>query len=148
MASNRIHYIDVCKGILIIIVVIHHVFGLMMNFNIVSYDMAYLEKIYVPFFMPAFFIITGYCSNFDRSFKEFFYTNTRQLLIPGVCFFVMIRFIEDCMLACDYSLSAFLNIIILLLLRGGCWFLVAMFVSKVVYWCLSNFANRFVLWGG
>lgn len=75
-STNRIPFIDIAKGIMIILLIFHHLpqvsktlLGLE-NETLESLDG--LKYIYCTFFMQAFFVITGYCSNFDKKIQEVF----------------------------------------------------------------------------
>lgn len=89
--KNRISYFDVEKGILMLMVI----FGHCINWNneaIKDVDITMLEPIkslWLSFFMPAFFVITGMCSNFDRKFKDFLLRNFKGLLIPCWIFTIL-----------------------------------------------------------
>lgn len=134
---QRIHYIDVCKGTLILIVILHHIFGLMREYGYLSQDTKYLEKIYVPFFMASFFVVTGFCGNFNKEFKPFLIKNIKSLMIPGVCFFIMLRTTE---LAVDLNVNflSICKVFVKLLFKGGPWFLVSLFISKILIWFVQN----------
>jgi len=82
--TDRIEYIDVAKGILIVLVVIGH----LTNFgHILSYA---LKAIITTFHMPAFFIITGILTKpehlQDISLKRHLSKKAFRLLIPYVFF--------------------------------------------------------------
>lgn len=129
----RYNYIDVIKGILILIVIVHHIIGLM---NSYGYSIINLEKLYVPFFMPAFFVVTGFCSNFNKPKELFLKTELKRLLIPAVVFFIIIRF-NIMVIDGEFTLYNSLKWIAKLLVYGGSWFLVALLVSKVIYFLLN-----------
>ena len=64
--KERIHYIDVAKGLLIILVILHHFPQLMDQYGVSNPFLQFLDSAsdyYNAFFMPTFFIITGYCTN-------------------------------------------------------------------------------------
>lgn len=72
--KNRINYIDIAKGFLILyLIVFHFRWGTMkagINCNEFLYLLDY-TKIISCFFMPAFFILSGYCSSFNTNFVNF-----------------------------------------------------------------------------
>lgn len=135
----RYNYIDVIKGILILIVILHHIIGLMNNYG---YIIVNLEKLYVPFFMPAFFVVTGFCSNFNKPKDIFLKTEIKRLLIPAVVFFVINRF-NIMVIDGDLTWYNTLKWIAKLFIYGGSWFLIALLVSKVIFFLLnSKFDNQ------
>lgn len=42
------------------------------------------QFVWACFFMPAFFVMSGYCSNFDKSAKEFWKGNLKGIIIPYI----------------------------------------------------------------
>lgn len=86
MAKERLHYIDVFKGICIMLVVIHHSpLALNGGFAPSGTFLWLLNNFIIAFFMPAFFVATGYCSNFSKPFKIFLWQNVKSILIPCYC---------------------------------------------------------------
>lgn len=85
--KDRIHYIDLAKGILIILVVYGHigwVIGHVQGFQNALMEDTYLISAYWgAFYMGAFFVITGYCSNFNISIKDFLVKNLKGLILPA-----------------------------------------------------------------
>lgn len=135
--NSRIHYIDVCKGILIMIVVLHHVFGLMRQYEYLPKQMDYLEKLYVPFFMAAFFIVTGFCSNYNKDFKKFLRQNIKILLVPAVIFYLLIHTI-DLTITHHFTLLNIGKMVGGLFIFGGVWFLTSLFFAKLIAYSLIN----------
>ena len=75
--KDRIKYIDIAKGILIICVILGHITGIGMEYGGINnsyfeHTGYLLSTLYVPFYMQAFFFISGYTSNFDKPFRPFF----------------------------------------------------------------------------
>ena len=92
--------------------------------------------------MPAFFVVTGFCSNFNKPQDIFLKTELKRLLIPAVVFFIINRFN---MMVIDGELTLYntLKWIVKLFICGGSWFLVALLVSKVIFfWLNSKFDNK------
>ena len=89
-SKKRIPYFDVAKGMLICLVIISHIYLETLTVaKIPNSTFAWMRSwqwIHVSFFMPAFFIITGLCSNFEKEFKPFFISNVRTILIPAIVF--------------------------------------------------------------
>ena len=64
MVSKRIDWLDVAKGLLILMVVYGHLQDEISKMNIQSKTILWIadiQNIWTPFFMPAFFVVTGYC---------------------------------------------------------------------------------------
>jgi len=77
---NRIEWIDIAKGIGIILVVIGH------NFSD-GENIIYLRKWIYSFHMPLFFLLSGILfSAKQESFKDFFFKRVRTLLLPYIIF--------------------------------------------------------------
>lgn len=81
----RLHYVDVAKGILILLLLVSH-FGI--SVNRIGMDGAcfaciyYLCPFFWPFFMEGFFFISGYCSHFDVDALTFLKKQVKGLVVP------------------------------------------------------------------
>lgn len=85
--KQRDSSIDVLKGILILLVVLNHISGVARKVGVedMTIDVLHvLRDLYVPFFMPAFFIVTGMCSSFSKPFSSFLITNLKTLIFPSI----------------------------------------------------------------
>lgn len=150
MKKEYLHYIDVAKGILILLVLFHHLPQVMDNYFI--YDIEVLNNIqsksflYVSFFMPAFFVITGRCSNFSKPFRHFFWGNVKTLLIPAFCLGVFSNWINLASIG-DHNLINYckLGFRTFGIYGGPYWFISALFVAKILYWIVSNFFKNKVV---
>lgn len=72
MTKNRLLYIDIFKGLCIIFVVVHHVpLAMDGKFAESGEYWWFINNFIISFFMPAFFIATGYCSSFDVPIKTY-----------------------------------------------------------------------------
>lgn len=85
-AMKRLSYIDRVKGLLIISVVLGHAawsIGLMdYNYPYVCYPFNATTFLYVGIFMQAFFLVSGYVSNFHKDFKTFIIKNIQTIVVP------------------------------------------------------------------
>jgi fucose 4-O-acetylase-like acetyltransferase len=83
---KRLNYIDRVKGLLIISVVLGHAawsIGLMdYNYPYVCYPFNETAFLYVGIFMQAFFLVSGYVSNFHKDFKTFIIKNIQTIIVP------------------------------------------------------------------
>lgn len=117
---NRIGYIDTLKGFLMLVVVAHHVpyYALRVYHcenEFFSSFMFAREFVYMPYFMTAFFVCTGMCSNFEKPFADFA-KGVVRIAIPSY-----------------------------LILRHTQWFIDAFIVSKLLYWLINKYVtNRYL----
>lgn len=85
---NRLSYIDSAKGILIIIVIMHHLPQVAIRICEIDSDnlqiMDSYSFLYCSFFMQAFFFITGFCTSFEKEFSEFFLRNFKTIILSGL----------------------------------------------------------------
>ena len=85
--KERLHYIDVMKGITMLVVVLHHVLWITVDLkNVTNSTMLFLhgwQDMLASFIMPAFFFCTGYCSSFNKAFKPFFISNFKYSLFAA-----------------------------------------------------------------
>ena len=134
--KQRISFFDVAKGLLMLMVI----YGHCMNWNrdvIMDKDIILLQpvqNIWQSFFMPAFFVVTGMCSNFYRAFKDFVIRNFKSLLIPCWVFTLLNPF--------ELPNIHLVSAIKVIVLYGGdsvFWFLPTLFFSKVIYWMLRKY---------
>ena len=79
--GGRIEYIDLTKGLCIILVVLHHIeLGFKMSLPI--------DRTYLLFFMPLFFLISGMFFKTYSSFRLFIVKKTNTLLVPFLFFYL------------------------------------------------------------
>lgn len=146
MKNNRVHYIDIAKCILIICVIITHAEAFSRNAGINHLkwinDVRYFFN---PFFMPAFFLITGLVSSFGKRtfFDEVFY-NFKILMIPNFSLSVGIPISSYILRGGDYEV--YLNVILDFCKTGGFWFLISLFFNKILFGILvRKFTNSIIL---
>ena len=141
--NERYHWVDVTKGMLIILLLIHHFSSAARRLGINSDQFWFVtcwQIIYSCFFMQAFFFLSGYCSNLSYSAKTFFTKLLKQLIIPVVLFQLIISVINT------YSEQGFsLRAIVYFWFEAKgamLWFLNALIVSKIIVWtCLRITKN-------
>ena len=115
--------------------------------NVLNLDSAPLQAldqaqfIYVTFFMPVFFMITGYCSSFKKEFKAFLKANFFSLIWAGIALGVI-----SSLLGWGISVKAIVKNFVLY--GCGYWFLTALYVSKLIYYAVSNNITKEVARGG
>lgn len=140
---ERLHYIDIAKGLLIVFVVTEH---MSMQFNEMYADDLFVKGLHgfflnwvVSFFMPAFFVITGYCSNFGKDFGKYLLSTFIGLKMP-VFFFIGI--LGGLALRPMFGFSPLsLKWWIIRMFDSGYWFLHALFLVKIAYWLIYRWHN-------
>lgn len=138
MAKERLHYIDIAKGVLIIFVIIGHirVFSSMNGIDVNAFGyLRFLDICWTGFFIQAFFFITGFCSNFDKPWRQYLDDNARTILFPIIPISFSLSFISLLLSrSTDFDVieNAFLH------LNVNYWFLLALFIGKLLYWPLRN----------
>ena len=137
LKQGRIHYIDVAKGILIICVVITHTPAFAKTYGVNGFQwFESLRPLFNSYFMPAFFCITGFCTNFGKgSISSFIYKKFKLLMVPNIMVSLGIPFASIAVHG-NYSLLDYRQIICDFMLTGGFWFLDALFLSTSIYMCI------------
>ena len=141
MGSRRIGWIDTSKGILILIVILHHI-PQVTNTIMHSDLLAFMEKdkfLYIYYFMPAFFFITGLCTNFKEAFFTFLFKNLRTLIFPAIVFGIIIDWMGLMMNHIFQPYPYYSRLLPMLLWGGDFWFLSALFVCKMLLWVEIRF---------
>lgn len=102
MKAKRLEFLDIAKGLLILMVIIGHfkVMAIMcFSLNVPEInDFSAINDFWISFFMPAFFVITGYCSSLIEILKHFYTKVLEQycyqqfffLLLPNFLFIVQV----------------------------------------------------------
>lgn len=136
---NRIHYFDIAKGILILMLMLSH-FGSASRRTDIENDwfhiLFYLQPFYACFLMQCFFIITGYCSNFNISFSAFFKKQWKQIIIPWISFEI-IKKISTAIYYSDYTFTFFIESF-LNPPNTELWFFSALLLAKLYLWFMIN----------
>ena len=142
--KKRLHYIDIAKGLLILMVIYGHIDGTATGLGISNAaidDINKVVNIFVSFYMPCFFIITGFCSNFSKSFRSFFLSSIKTILLPAFFFSII--------LSGAWNIKHIENLheyIYKILLYGGLyWFLSSLFLARIFYYLLHRWTSSLVL---
>lgn len=133
--KERLRYIDVAKGMLIILVIIRHLPQLSAEYGISNNLLVLLKKCspcYLAFFMPAFFLVTGYCTDFHKStLTQFFIRQFKSIMIPAFCLGAVSIWISLIAKGCgDLSEYCKIGIRTFIFQGGAFWFLSALFIAK------------------
>lgn len=133
--SDRESWADVMKGILIIAVVYHHVV------HLPSVD---LKPFYAPYFMAAFFFISGYFHKSQDSVMTVIRKKSKSLLVP----LVLIGF-PVYILVCWFTgnpeniADAFLHTFDVVFIKACLWFLKCLFLGHILLAILMPLYKRF-----
>lgn len=133
----RITYLDVAKGILIILLVFAHFESAINRLPYVSpyFTLVYgWNNIFTCFYMPAFFIISGFCSNFNKPFGKFILSIIKTLFLPLVAF----TLINQAAAAAISGDNYFDHLVQHISNGGGLWFLQAMIIAKLILYGLRK----------
>ena len=146
IGGGRKSWIDIAKGILILLVVLGHVQYYAHDFAGTD-DFKFVERthiIFITWYMPAFFVITGYCTNFSIPFKEFLVKNVKSLIVPSVFLSWWVN------LFLSPSGLSYLNFLqqdyYVILITCGPWFLTALFVAKMLMYGMQRYLKCNVAW--
>ena len=95
--QERLSYLDVAKGLGILLVVLHHIVNVCNRLGLNNTTLQLLDRqnvLYCCFFMQMFFMVSGYCTNFNKPFKSFLLSRTKTLLVPFLFFGVLMLLID------------------------------------------------------
>lgn len=138
---KRLDYIDTAKGLLMIIVIMSHIPAVahLCGIEQGGVNMEVITSFISPFFMPAFFLITGFCSNFNKDFYPFIRNNFKDLIIVGLILFVIDVLLSVILTMDIKSFSTILSLPKILIGRGCYyWFLSALFVAKIIFYIINK----------
>lgn len=145
--KSRVHWIDIVKGILILLMVLGHIPNIASRQGI---DESFLVKcifftsLYTCFFMQAFLILTGYTSSFDKKPIEFYTSILKTLIIPWFSFSIISKFIHFLFLDAEWFYT---------FEEGGgyfflfedYWFLHVIILSKIAYYYIYKYINNDII---
>ena len=144
MSKQRLGYIDIAKGVLILFVLMGHALLFIKNEGVNDSFIDGFQRtrifLWTPYYMPAFFVITGFCSNFNKPFFPFLWQNIKTLKIPAIIFGTLVALVT---MTSHHALSAtgILKHLSLCWVNSGLWFLDALFISKLLYWCINRWCR-------
>ncbi len=151
LTRQRVHYADVAKGILIILLFLHHIHIRSELYDIrnnVTSALDMLDDYWVMFFMAAFFVVSAMFSRYDKPFKTFLPTNFKSLIIPSVTLGVLSGIIYQSTIG-EFGrygyLSTIKNAVVHFFIYGGkLWFCSALFCAKMIYWLLNRYLGKYI----
>lgn len=134
---KRDEYIDYLKGLLIFLVILGHAY---------YQDTGVFWFIY-RFHIPLFLMISGFLFNNKRSFKEFFKSKFKSLIIPYIFFFIisflMTRFVFGGV-SIKKSIMYFIfggNYLVKVKNRA-LWYLPIIFIVSIIFYFISKIKNK------
>lgn len=148
MAKDRIQYIDLAKGMCIILVVAFHIFA----YYKVKMPLGYFFR---AFRMPLYFFLSGVFFKTYGNFGNFFKKKTNKLLIPFFFFYLTLSvFISIFLYRCfGVVIEKAINFEILPALtefvtrenfpNSPIWFLLCLFEVNILFYFCYYIANRF-----
>ncbi|MBO5421432.1 MAG: acyltransferase family protein [Clostridia bacterium] len=148
MNSKRYDYLDVAKGLGILLVVIAHI----------NYTPPLLTTIY-SFHMPLFFFLSGMVFNRSRytNFRSFIKRKLQTLICPYILFYVLsilyrfcVDFLSDSQ---NIDWGKFLNLFLQMFLSQGSgnlpnaplWFVPCLFAVELAYFGISKLKNWLII---
>ncbi len=119
--SQRLEYIDLAKGIGIMLVVIGHCVD----------GQGFLGQYIWSYHMPLFFMISGLCFNDNRypTFKSFLQKRVKTLFIPCLYFTAIMLILSTLVLPSYYDLS-----LIRSKFPSAYWFVFTLFLSELFFY--------------
>ena len=140
MTKNRDTYVDVAKGIGIMLIISIHteVFGVM------GYPLSFIA-------VPVFFFMSGFYDRSERPFSQWFTKSLRTLILPAIIWVLVVTaYIKLLGYAKDRSWGDNpFNLFNMVGYNGPAWFLFALLYAKMLTWGLIRIKlPKFVLWGG
>lgn len=100
---------------------------------------AVADSTWQPVYMPAFFVITGFCTTWRRAFPGFLWANVRSLKVPVLVFSG---------LAGAFALRPVLGFPKLSpywwglrMMETAFWFVHALFLAKLLYWPMARYLS-------
>jgi len=144
--SERIGYIDVAKGILILCLLYGH---MIIELRLHGINNATLDAMwrFVPFynafFMQSFFLITGFCSTFTVGFKTFLWKNIKTLILPAIIITAIGYLGTDINNSSFHPIEHAESMLKWLISPAGPWFVIALFWSKIAYWFIKRIGLKY-----
>lgn len=142
MASSRLPYMDVAKGLGIVLVLYYHVplYVRMSGATTAESLAGFIESahVFLPFFMPVFFVISGFFMHSSKSFGRALWSDVRHLLLFGL----LLQFINTLIQIVVYGSGVITWWLSTLFSLNGCcriifaqWFVSAIFWARLVDRC-------------
>lgn len=141
--NNRVKYIDVAKGILILCVLYGHVHWIFGGYRTINDQIYLLSRKWVySFHMPAFFIISGFFikKSTNMPFHSYILKKLRAILLPFFAFEILYRIIY--VILGTPVREALYSLLKLEFYAIADWFLLSLFISSVLFYFLAKAESR------
>ena len=140
MIKNRDTYVDVAKGIGIMLIICIHT----EVFSVIGNPLSFIA-------VPVFFLMSGFYDRAERKFEQWFPKSLRTLILPAVVWILIATaYIKLLGYVKDRSWGE--NPFSLYNMTGGngpAWFLFALLYAKVLIWGLMKIKMpKWAIWGG
>ncbi len=144
--KTRLRYLDIARGIGIMLVIISHAHG--------------LSSYLINFYIPIFFVISGFTYREGRGYREHIGKKAKRLLIPYFVYsFILLgiyvvlgRTAEETKFSlfgilysrfCLYDMSTHTeNVFLFTIANGAMWYLTAFFVTSLIYHLVIDIALK------
>ena len=133
------------KGALIILLVFAHFRSAL---NRTDFKNDYFEYVYgwnsifTCFYMPAFFLISGYCSNFRKDPKTFLKSLLKSLVLP----LFALSLVNDTMYALMVTHQDISTTLLKTIKSGGTlWFIQALVIAKVICYSIQKVTDALII---
>ncbi|MCQ2237841.1 MAG: acyltransferase family protein [Bacteroidaceae bacterium] len=144
--TKRYDYLDVAKGIGILLVLLHHLIG---HYGISTSISSYLMAFISPFNVTIFFFISGFLFSRKTSYKEFLINKFKKLVVPFFFFYLTSLGLVLAMLTYGVDIPYLHNISTLRLIgdfwMNSCqwvniplWFFQSMFWCSIMYYAITS----------
>jgi len=159
---ERLQWVDVAKGIGILIVIIGHELQHVKS-SPVSFILDDVVAIIYAFHIPLFFFLSGVLLNHSASFKQFTVKKLSRLLLPyfvSCLIFSIVSFLSylifknpvsfswfQCLYACAFGTHDILIQTTGVKLFAILWFLPALFCASLIGYCIITAINKNTLMG-
>ena len=134
----RIEWIDIAKGIGILLVLIAHAID----------TMTYVWNMITLFHMPLFYIISGYCYKKKERWLEYFKNKIIKLYVPYIIIVFLFYTAELIGSSSSFSVKKIVKMLLLLeqpQLVGAAWFIAVLFVAELVFDVLIRWTEKLKL---
>lgn len=141
--ESRLLYIDIAKGLLVLSVLFFHLPTILSGSCSFTHPIndyiSLVPQWYLPFFMPAFFVVSGYCTNFDKPFYIFIKSLVRKVLLPLITLNLL-----PCVLSFNYQAFNQFGNISYWLWGLSFWFLPCFLLGKLFFWVINRLSSNLI----
>ena len=133
--GKRIEYIDLAKGICMIMVIILHIGGIGIERDI------YIEAFWL-FMLPLFFILSGYFFSASSGFKSFVWKKTKTLLFPYLIFSFPV-FLYNILYYYSHTFSWEYVLQNSSIHNHPLWFVFSLYLMSICFYLLYTYINKY-----